>query len=310
MALKVISLSDTDHRRWKALLLFSLVVPVGLLATFKLTGVFDGSKSITERITMQDIEWKAPVPTQIFEWRENLTSVLERDDIRLNQKLMIWTYFPSDGLFLIGFEMEAEASDAHGFLDSVRITFVNSENFRVNFVQGITFQLSNLTINGIDDAGVDRYIYMRSTNHSGRASFQGSADCFLSQAGDIRTDAVFETIYFNGTTYNQVLQAFRLGLSRGFHYLKVDASVGGVGKAHPLVTVNGIGYTVPFQTEVIDGMHQIDFQRSVDVNGTTYSFDVIWVFYGPENASYEVDRLAPSLALNITEDVYIDIGYG
>ena len=204
-------------KTWRTAFLLSIIVPVGLLVTFRLTGIMKGPLTIAETATLKALEWEftRPSPDKFVVINKSLNSNYASSDIALKQRVLIAEYAPRfmDDPFLdLAVETNSTVINRNGFIECIYIAFKDFKPCEIILLRTMLNPL-NLTIVGIEYGGTDCYIDLTCMNHARQAYF--SIDLFHWFLRTTSTQnnygrIIIETIYYNGTTYKKLIQPFEL----------------------------------------------------------------------------------------------------
>lgn len=221
----------TLRQRWKPLTLLSIIVPVSLLVSFRLTGILSGPEgpvTIAETITLETVKWELERPYSHIHIRESVRGFYEKE-IKLSQEILIydyhtesWGYGGSDYVVLI---INVTAALQAGFVNNVNITFREDyENSEIHFFEVQAWPMfyshvENLSI--IDYAhhllGSDLKAFMElaGVNQPKSVHFDGIVHWILcNQKNKTRLmEIATELVYYNGTAYTKVVQTFQLKIA-------------------------------------------------------------------------------------------------
>jgi hypothetical protein len=217
---------DKTNRKWASVALLSIVVPVALLASFRLTGV-QQEPQIPQIITVETVSWNMTRPehVDIITIGERVKSSYVRNIVSLNLTVLVAEYtenmldYPSDGnddVINIGVSIDARVRE--GFVYSAVVRFSGLDAYaRVLIIDQKDFtQLQNLRIERVRD------------------SYDGSGDCYLEtkrisqqESCSLRTSSFWiltdennkthsltvsaEVMFFNSSAWQKVIIPIQLG---------------------------------------------------------------------------------------------------
>jgi len=205
------------RQRRKPLALLSIIVPVSLLVSFRLTGILSGPIAIAETITLETVKWESERPNALINLREKAQSFYD-GDIAIDQSIGIHHYDPDDwgygGSSRVSLTVNITSSVPVGYISNIRLNFLeNYENARINFFgDHQLMNLGNLSITGFKDWARDVFVNLTGLNRPNKVYFWAPVHWVLrSQNNQTHLlDVVSETVYFNGTVYKKVVQPFLL----------------------------------------------------------------------------------------------------
>lgn len=214
-------------RDWKALMFLSIALPVGLLVTFRFTGLTkQPTETISEITTLDTIHWSGERPTDMTNIKESITGFCE-DETSLIHQIFVSFYTPEDpgGRPALWLWVNESASVKLGFVSSLNFTFW--EDYNGSGIQFIEFHswlkgdtlyshAENLSIidhaHGVYDSGPKGFVALAGTNQPESVHFDGWLSWLLCSPTN-RTHLMkvnMETVYFNGTVFKKVIQPFEL----------------------------------------------------------------------------------------------------
>lgn len=220
-----------------AVILLSIMMPMGLLAVFRVTGVLHDAPVISETMRLSSVMWET-VRSGAHSLRlgENLNTsfagdVTLRHDIEIDKMEAI----PTDlgGSDWVGLVVYASGALEHGFICGVNITFW--ENYTDSLVELVDVgdwqrmysspinydwsHASNLSLLSYTQyqqgSGLKAFVALEGVNQPKSIYFDGNVYWELespySQAHQIEVD--IEVVYYNGTAFKDVIQPFVLKIA-------------------------------------------------------------------------------------------------
>lgn len=204
-------------KTWKMAFLLSIIVPVGLLVAFRLTGIMKGPLTIAETATLKALEWEftRPSPDKFIVINKSLNSNYASPDIMLKQRVLIAEYAPrlmDDSFLDLAMEINSTAINRNGSIERIYIAFKDFKPREIILLPTMLNPL-NLTVLGIEYGGTDCYIDLTCMNHARETYF--SIDLFHWFLRTTSTQnnygrIIIEIIYYNGTAYKKLVQPFEL----------------------------------------------------------------------------------------------------
>ena len=206
---------------WKATLILSIMLPVSLLATFKMSGVLTEPQA-PETVTLEAVTWNMTRPTRtltVDEWVNN--SYMDNDNRLLSAGVHFEEHFenmlgwPSDGdddVQLVGIHISVSVSV--GFVCSFVANFSDLDDcaYVVLETTPSCMQLQNLAVKRIVNPLTSACLWASANNQSKEASLSALVYwVFLDQNNTDHWMTVdFEITYFDGTAYQTVITPFVL----------------------------------------------------------------------------------------------------
>jgi len=214
-----------NFKRWEAVLLFSVIVPIGLLATFRLTGVLHGPLTISRTTTADTVYWNMSRPAGILNIEEKITNTYHEDAFSSSLNIHLWTYVENKEMYsynddVLWLSLTANANTSFGFIYSMHIESSETDEYAVldfgEHFSGST-ELYNLTQKKVVDG-----------SHLQKAVFEAISigqpkECELKMGSrvwvffdendlDHWVTITLEIVYFDGAIYRQVSIPIRLGI--------------------------------------------------------------------------------------------------
>lgn len=213
-----------NGNNWKALLLLSIVVPVSLLTSFKLTGFLGEPATIKETITLEPVTWEYERPNQTVHLDNLLESSYSNNKILATMYLLIGEYAEDDSALVSDFitirvKMNLTGADSDFSIENVYLIFRDIyKGSRLFFQRTNTdFQCINLSLVKIVDGingenNLKASINLAGLNHPNDVYLQWNTIWTLHSLNtqDHELSATYEVTYYNGTAYNKIVQPFQI----------------------------------------------------------------------------------------------------
>jgi hypothetical protein len=205
------------------------VVPVGLLATFKLSGIFEGPATVADTITLDEVKWEFERPSCPLDFRDYVESSYV-NDIFIDQDIFVYYYFPDAGDYggspILQMNLSLTANLAEGHVENVNITF--HDDYLNSFVSIPDLEFGgkhhtlavwdNLTVTSykinVDGSVEKAFVHFDGVNQPRRV-FLRVFPLWVLKSPNNQTQQLnifVEVTYFNGTVYKKVIQPFQLRL--------------------------------------------------------------------------------------------------
>ena len=215
-----------NFKNWKASLLLSIIIPMSLLATFRITGVLQGPIVVSEVETLETIMWETERPDEVISLDNSVNSTYE-GEIKLFQEIFVGHYVDVAGKYggsdYIMLCINITASTLNGYMQNIRLTLrdqyekaqLHIPEDKINpakYDNPPSKYIKNLTVTDYEHWAREVFADLAGINSPKTASFWISADWIL-QSSYNQThvmEAIFETIYFNGTSYKKIVQPFQI----------------------------------------------------------------------------------------------------
>jgi len=212
-----------NGREIKAFFVLSIMVPVGLLTTLRLSGILKGPTVIAETMTLEAIEWEFQRPNCSTFLSVDIFDVVEAfysdNVLGANQKVHIWDYVnrpielvPSTMTVVL--EVNSTMTDQNGFIESVDVVLHKDQLCRVDWIH-TSFRYENLSLVECMEGYMwktEAYIKLTSTKHSNSIYLSARITwSFSTPSNQTHQLNVFsELTYYNGTAYKKIIQPFQL----------------------------------------------------------------------------------------------------
>ncbi len=208
-----------NGRELKALLLLSIVAPIGILISLRLTGILQQPITISETKTLETIKWEFERPNQTITLNNELDSSYTSDEMSAIMRVLMGTYSDDDPAFNYDFVImevttNLTVANLNSFVEGVYIVISKDSQSTVSWL-GTELRFENLSfIERVGGYRRNTQAYIRLTGVNRSSSVYLSA-AFLwalltpnNQTHQMEVD--FELTYYNGTAYKKVIQPFQL----------------------------------------------------------------------------------------------------
>lgn len=214
------------RRKWVSLTLLSIVVPMSLLATFRLSGILQEPLAISETKTLEAVMWGIERPSHMIDIRDDVKSFYDDECVSINYSIFVNCYIQGfqdyGGSDCVNMKVDVTATANHGFISSINITFWEDyENSEVRFCEVQAWpkfysHVENLSI--VDYAhhlwgkGSKAFMELAGVNHPKSVYFHGTIHWILRspQNKTHLMEIAVELVYFNGTAYRKIVHPFQL----------------------------------------------------------------------------------------------------
>jgi len=218
--LKVLS-----EKNWKTIFLLSIVVPVSLLVTFRLTGVLREPAMVSDTTRLEVVKWRSEAIIYVLNIGDCLESTYSNGEISTTQSLFIYDfidqglYFGSDE-FDLAINVTAYTRKGHVHKMNVTVEEDYERSLIADFYWSSIAKCENLSVTKHADmmtgCGIKAFVEAVNVNHSSDVSLHYP---FLWLLRSINTknqtrllEITLEILYYNGTVYKRVVQPFQLEL--------------------------------------------------------------------------------------------------
>lgn len=278
---------DLFSKRGSALTIMAILVPMSLLATFRLTGILESPLPL-QTITKEAVFWSAERPSAFVSWYpRDISNSYDNDDISI--KYVIYGEYMEgnfgwEGLDCLGLLVKVNASVTKGIVESATVNFSDLDAYATLDIlldypldRSDSTKMVNLKIADLDHShfGGDSYIRTESVGQPKDVYLQQTTFwAFADPDGeDHRITATLELVYHTSTA------RFKIVLPVTFH-LWADAgnSFESAKSIPPGEYIAFLGYANPPEESDLDDYYKI-VQDANSVNITMIS---------PDNASFDL----------------------
>lgn len=203
----------------KAILILSVVLPVSLLVTFRLTGILE-EPPIPEFRMGDTVVWSAKKFQSTRTLSEPVESFYQDDAVSINFTIIIGTYHvysPRYGLKdWVGLSIVATANTSFGFIHSMDINFsrTDGDSFLdpINDPDNIkTYGVSIWRHDSLATSTSEAHVMAKAGNQTSYAYLSILADwVFFNKDSDNSLTITLETTIFNGTAYIRTIMPIQL----------------------------------------------------------------------------------------------------
>jgi len=212
----------SNVKSWKALLLLSVVVPVGLLATFRLTGVLHEPLT-PETITAEAVNWNISRPIQTATIDRWVKSSFFNGIASLNFSVHVagyredWPIWPSDGDDdIVDLRISVNANISEGYIHSIKVRFSETDLYAYLDIMNNpdSIELNNLTRTEIRDGSYLHEALFNTVagNEVKQCLLKITVFWVFLDQNNVNHDEVLrlETTFFDGAVYRKVVLPIHL----------------------------------------------------------------------------------------------------
>lgn len=219
-------LKKLNGREMKTLFILSIVVPVSLLTTLRLTGILQGPTAISETTTLEAVRWEfeRTQPFQTIGKKLDVTYV--QDGLSTKLRLLICNFVdgsPSDfcdSFMTMSLAVNSTAINPNAFVKNVDVVFNEySQPSTVNW-EDTCLDFKNLSLVALSSGyGGEQYekafVRLSNQNNAEEVSFSVLVMWYLWTSNTLahQAEITYELTYFNGTDYKKIIQPFQLKIA-------------------------------------------------------------------------------------------------
>lgn len=213
-----------NPRSWKTALLLSVMVPMTLVATFRLTGILQEPLAVSETVTLDAVRWNMERPYFGFVVGDRIQGY-SGSDISLDDEVVVYkfgTEEPSPDLDTADLFVNVSAFLQSGFVVAVNITFLEDcENSQIQLFS-MSDRPSFYSVAGsvyvghyadhLAGRGMKAFVEYGGANQARNISISNRVSWWLPRSGNEThmLDVGVEVTYYNGTAYKKIVQPFQL----------------------------------------------------------------------------------------------------
>jgi len=197
----------------KALLVLSIVVPVSLLTTFRLTGVLREPPT-PETITIDEVLWQMERPSKYTHIEENAENAYTDDAISITASVSIHSYFENgladpywnrDG---IAFRVNINTTTLEGSIASIVVKFLPSDVNSTIYINPTFSSYYNVILTRIKGIGSSTGVNYIEAKVSGSPCSMRLPSYWVFTDQNLENHLLrvnVEVTYFNRTTYRKIV---------------------------------------------------------------------------------------------------------
>lgn len=208
----------------KALFILSIVVPVSLLTTLRLTGILQKTTAVTETNTLELVKWEFQRPTQTVDILKKVDATFTNDELSANMYTLILSYsnnsqFGDDNDYLrMAMVINTTATNRKVSVENIYVVFhEDSQPSLVDWLE-TSFKFENLTLASVSSGWTREedykaaYVRLTGANHPNKICISALVEwSFLTlKTKTHEMEVAFELTYYNGTVYKKIIQPFQL----------------------------------------------------------------------------------------------------
>jgi hypothetical protein len=290
-------LGISQIKNWKTVFLLSIIVPVSLLATFKITGIIKEPMAITETVTLEavgkQIVIEEPHKNEYHIFDINAPP-FTNDEALFNLKTQVqfwWSRMKISSSHCI-LDMYMNASVNSGFIQSFFAVFNSSIGSSLSWPEP-EFDFQNLSLTQKADGRGSAFVELAGINWPAEVSLHAEFVWGVLDDSENATNtlnAEFQLTYYNGTTFKKVVQPFSItyvtSTALGLQYLGIRTVLIGVHSYEVTgvkVWIDDVEYSSPVDVVLPAKTRTIRAEPVIYVNSTSYSFDGWWPIGGLAN---------------------------
>lgn len=209
-----------SKRKWVSLTLLSIVVPMSLLATFRLTGILQEPMTISETIMLDAVQWEFERPDHYVYLDDKLEALYINDELSATLRVVMGTYtdnavaYSGADVVTMGIEINSATINPKGFIERVHVVLRKDYKTSIDWIN-TNLDFKNLSLVNLAE-GYERstraYIGLAGVNHTRSVYLWATGTWILLTSKDQthQMEVVYELTYYNGTAYKKIIQPFQL----------------------------------------------------------------------------------------------------
>ena len=221
----MVSLKALNGKNWKTALLLSIVVPVSLLATFRLTGIIKEPLTIAKTINLLSKKWEFQRPNESVQFvyiDDELNASYIGDGLSANMYVRMGEYsnnalaYDGNDLLSILMVINATTSNPNSYIETLYVVVYKDQESILEWLETELY-FENLSLTARADGyrlNTQAYIKLAGVNHTSGAYAEATAEWILltPNTQSHLLEVAYEIVYYNGTAYNNVVQPFQLNI--------------------------------------------------------------------------------------------------
>jgi hypothetical protein len=267
----------SNRGNWKAILLLSIILPVGSFTGLKLSGIVPTAK--LETVTLAPLAWRFNLPTEYLVINQTLNATYADASGRVSFRLNLGSYDTFENNLDLGIVFTAVPLNKGFSVRSVLVYFGNdSQPSIIDFASYTVLDtFENMTLKAASSGEEAGVLFLGNRTGVGcQFSAVGMWDLPIASNVTYERQADFEVTYFNGTDYKTVDQPFNLTVQAvGYHYVFIGSILEDKMTSGVNVSVDGEEHSTPFWLIVKQGVHNITAPSTIYMNGQEYAF-LMW----------------------------------
>lgn len=209
------------RRRWTSIAILFIIVPIGLLVTFRLTGILHEPLN-PEVVMVEVVEWNMSRPMEKTDISDRIINFYDDDIVSVNFTTCIekyheeWIGIPYSGCDVIRMTLVVATNVNEGYVHSIVIKFSQmDDNAFLDICEDPDWiELQNIQLQVIQDSyKIDEvYIQACTANRTNWCELRIIAFWVFSDENNMDhfMTITSEATYFNGTTYCKVIIPIQL----------------------------------------------------------------------------------------------------
>jgi hypothetical protein len=207
-------------RSRSVVVLLSIMVPLSLFVSFRLTGVLHGPVAITETVTLNPAKWQIERPDGTGVGINEIVTANYENDVTFEPQIWVtkyWNYDPAVGSDFVEFMVNVSATVRTGFVYSANVTFwEDHDNSYLYLFPMVSSGVQNLSVASYEyllrSSGLKAFITLAAVNEPKIVYFADWVHWFFfspyNYTHSMEVDV--DLVYYNGSVFNRVVQPFFL----------------------------------------------------------------------------------------------------
>jgi hypothetical protein len=219
-----------DFKNWKTALLLSVIIPISLLTSFKLSGILREPLAITETnvLSAEKADFERPYGSALM--NETLNAFYSQELISADLSICLTNFFSVFSLYggsdVVNISTNVTTVVAQGFINNINITFLEEYQYSQIWLRepqnwpSIYDDYENLMFidyaHTLRQKGLKAFMEFGGTNRpkSVHLSVQGVDWVLRTPKNHAHKLSInMELTYFNGTAYKKVVQPFQIQIA-------------------------------------------------------------------------------------------------
>ena len=270
------------NRRWMSLAILGILVPVGLLVTFRITGILQEPIAAPENITVETVSWQMDRPSRTgVKFNERVENAYINKEASVSIGVHICTYHendpetPYEGKDGVAFQVYVNTGLEPGFSATFAVRFCPIDYNAVVFVSQQFLVSDNATVTRMKQISTDvegAYVLAKATNSSCHLSILVYWVFKDQNVEDHQLKVVLEFTYRSRSVYKEVVLPIMLAMVRDIGDTFDTAKCVATGEYRG--GIDSVDYIDMYAIEVQEGQTlKITMNPPEDANYDLYLYD-------------------------------------
>jgi len=207
---------------WKTSLLLSIILPISLFVSLRMTGILSGPVAVSQTITATTLHWNMSRPMKYGIINEEIIDLYSDKNVSINLTLLVASYHenepgaPSNGRDYVKVEVVIMANISKGFTHSISAGFSEMNEYATAFTsESCVYRAENLRVERIQNWGTgERATSLEATPVDSRKSwgiYISFAWIFFDSNDEDHSAVVrLELLHYDGVAFREISMPIEL----------------------------------------------------------------------------------------------------